>query len=301
MILVTGTSGFIGKHLLSALITQYGADNILALTSVPTDMCPYILHENYRFKDDVFESTGFGGRIDTIILAGAFTPKSGQYANDWRMCNGNIFTVDRLLHVTFPRLKKLVYLSTLDVYDSSDLISEQSDIRPSTLYGESKFYCERLVSYYAQSMSLICHILRIGHVYGPGEESYQKLIPATIDCLLRDQPIQMWGDGSSRRAFIFIEDVIFAIMNSLAIDSSISPINVVGGNSLSIREVVEKLITISKKNCTIQYLTQKQDNRNLAFDNSKMLTYLLKTETPIDLGLQKEWDYMKKSFDEHLF
>ncbi len=47
MILVTGTSGFIGKHLLDKIISVFGNDKTVALTSAPVDNCKYLLHNNF--------------------------------------------------------------------------------------------------------------------------------------------------------------------------------------------------------------------------------------------------------------
>jgi nucleoside-diphosphate-sugar epimerase len=292
MILITGTSGFIGKHLLTALIDNFGQENVLALTSVPTDQCPFILHEDYTFSNSVFESEGYSDKIETIILAGAFTPKSSRYANDWYLCNRNILSLDKVLQVPLPNLKKIIYLSTLDVYGGSELITEQSIVMPATLYGDSKYYGEKFISAFCEARSLICHVLRVGHVYGPGEEAYEKLIPATMKSLLKDEPVQLWGDGKNTRAFIYIDDVVTAILNSLSVVDSISPVNLVSAQSITIRELLEKIISISKKDCEIKYIPHKQDNRNLTFDSGKMMKYLLKAETPLDLGLESEWQYM---------
>ena len=68
--------------------------------------------------------------------------------------------------------------------------------------------------------------LRIGHVYGPGEEEYKKVIPITIKKILDNKPLQLWGDGSDLRSFIFIDDVVNSIVKSL-----FSPINDSGINA----------------------------------------------------------------------
>jgi nucleoside-diphosphate-sugar epimerase len=75
MILVTGISGFIGKHVLNTLIKKEGASNILALTSAPINNCAYLLHHNYHFELDYFEKAGYHD-ITTVIHVGAFIPKN---------------------------------------------------------------------------------------------------------------------------------------------------------------------------------------------------------------------------------
>ncbi len=68
MILLTGASGFIGRHLISALIHEYGKDNILALTSAPVNDANYILHNDYNFDVDYFVKSGYGKKIEIIIV-----------------------------------------------------------------------------------------------------------------------------------------------------------------------------------------------------------------------------------------
>src|SRR5689334_20381319 len=109
MILVTGVSGFIGKHLLAALVREYGKDNVVALTSKPTSMCPYILHQNYTFDTDYFVKKGYLS-IRTIIHAGAFTPKGTSESNDWKQSFSNINNTQKVLQLQLPELQKFVFL-----------------------------------------------------------------------------------------------------------------------------------------------------------------------------------------------
>ena len=135
MILVTGTSGFIGKKLLDVLLREYGKENILALTSKPIKECRYLLHNNYNFDEDFFLESGFDN-IDTIIHAGAFTPKNGRESNNVDKSNSNITNTTRLINAKLPNLKKFIFLSTLDVYAPTSIISENSIIDPISLYGQ---------------------------------------------------------------------------------------------------------------------------------------------------------------------
>src|SRR6266496_3272379 len=96
MILLTGASGFIGKHLLRALTELYGTENIVSLTSVPLDGNKYLIHNDYNFDRDFFKNSGYGS-IDTVIHAGAFIPKSGKDVDSIVNCNRNIFTTQKLL------------------------------------------------------------------------------------------------------------------------------------------------------------------------------------------------------------
>jgi len=293
MILLTGASGFIGKHLLTSLAEKYGIDEVIAFTSSPIAGYNYLLHNNYQFDDDYFVQTDFGHRIDTIIHAGSYTPKNAAEANDWRRCTQNIYNTQKLLEARLPNLKKFIYLSTLDVYGENDIISEASLIEPVSQYGYSKLYSERLIATWACQQNIASQILRLGHVYGPGEEAYQKIIPATISKIKNDQPIQIWGTGLELRSFIYIKDVVLAILNCLNLTENVGPVNIVGGTQITISKLVNKLIAISGKTLDIEFVNTTGKSRNLVFDNNKLKQYLLPLETDLDVGLSEEWLYMK--------
>lgn len=295
MILLTGASGFIGKHLLLQLIKKYGKSNVIALTSRPIDECNYILHNNFQFDPDFLINHGYIN-IKTIIHAGAFTPKNGSQANDVNLSNSNIYSTEKLLNLTLPYVRNFIFLSTLDVYDNAEIISENTSEKPISLYGFSKLYCEKMVEQWGIKNNKVAQILRIGHVYGPGEEAYQKIIPISINKILNKESLQIWGTGNELRSFIYINDVVNAIINSLEITEGLGIINLVSNQSISINELISKLIKISKKEVEIINIPTNLSSRSLVFDNTKMINWLLKKETNLDDGLNEEFEYMKTKY-----
>lgn len=293
MILLTGASGFIGKHLLEALINKFGANQIIALTSTPITNCAFLLHENYNFNKDFFADNKVGQKIEIIIHAGAFTPKVGKEANDWEKCNSNILNTHTLLGAYLPNLKKIIYLSTLDIYGQTNIIKEDSLVQPISLYGDSKLYTEKMIAAWAFSNNRICQILRVGHVYGPGEEAYQKIIPVTFKKILNRQVIEIWGTGNEIRSFIYIKDIVSSILNAIELNLSIGPVNLVGNQKVSINDLVNKMIVISGIKCEIKLIPVSAPGRDLIFDNAKMKEFLLAEEISLEQGLLQEFNYMK--------
>lgn len=293
MILITGTSGFIGSILLDQLIAKFGATNVLALTSTPIDKCNYLLHNDYVFESDFFIKSGYLD-IDTIIHAGAFTPKNGNQANEIYKCTSNIINTETLIKANNPNLKRFIFLSTLDVYGICDVMTEESPVIPITLYGQSKLYCEKMIVSWSEQKKILTQILRIGHVYGPGEEKYQKAIPVMINKILNNEAIQIFGSGEDIRSFIYIEDVINAIIKSIELEVFNGPINIVGANQISIKDLAKILIKNAESNTNIEFIeTQNVIQRDFIFDNSKMKKYLLNQEIDLVSGLKLEYNYMK--------
>jgi nucleoside-diphosphate-sugar epimerase len=158
MILITGASGFIGSHLLSSIIELYGQEKILALTSKPTSKCKYLLHNDYSFDDDYFVNSGFEN-IEIIIHAGAFIPKSSSDGNNISECNSNVSSTAKLLTSNLPNIKNFVFFSTVDVYGYNSLISEETNLSPSSLYGHSKVYCEQMITAWAAKKKFVIKYL----------------------------------------------------------------------------------------------------------------------------------------------
>lgn len=293
MILLTGASGFIGKHLLKGLIEKYGRNNVLALTSRPIEECPYLLHNNYVFSSDLFSENNYSQSIDTIIHAGAFIPKSSMDGNNWKLCNQSVFNTQCLLDAKLPSLQRFIYLSSVDVYGKTDVISEDTIVDPVSLYGQSKWYTEKMIDAWAYTEGKMNQVLRIGHVYGPGEESYQKIIPVTMKKIIANDPVEIWGDGNELRAFIYINDVVKTIIGCLNFNQTIGPLNLVSSNSISIKDLINKIIAISGEKANVQTISASGKARDLVFDNSKVKQYLGLKETSLDLGLTTEWKYMQ--------
>ena len=297
-ILLTGGSGFIGSKILNKLISNNSTSDVIALTSKQLNNVKCIIYKNindFGLDKDYFND------ITHIIHAGAFIPKNTFEANDQSKCLTNIEYTKELLSFNFKKLEAIIHLSTLDVYASThNRICENSKIDPISLYGASKFFNEKLVKYYADERGIKHFNLRIGHVYGPGEEKYKKVLPNAIRNVLLNTPIELWGDGSDLRSFIFIDDVVETVINALNTTSDISDINVVSANSISIKDLLTKIIEISGKNLEILQKPSTHKKRDLVFDNTILISNLLKNETDLTEGLKIEYEYMKKLYETNI-
>lgn len=290
--IITGASGFIGARLLQAARLTYG-ESVTAFSSRPAEGN----HIAYR------DTPGFGlgqaekamvKEAEVLIHAGAFTPKSGAEANQLAGCNSNITFTEQLLSLPWNNLKKIIFLSTLDVYANVDgFICESTPTLPASLYGLSKLYGERLVTLFAAERGIASQVLRIGHVYGPGEEKYAKVLPKAIQNIVAGNDVELWGDGTELRSFIFIEDVVSAILKSVTLREEPGVINVVSGNAISIRDLLDKLIAIGGRGTGIVRREFSGASRDLVFDNAKFKRYLLPEESDFTLGLQAEFRHIE--------
>ena len=285
---MTGTSGFIGSRLLQTARAMYG-DNVTAFSSHPSEG-NHIVYANRTDFSLAPAELALVEDANVLIHAGAFTPKCGTEANQIKSCNSNIAFTEELLALPWLNLKKIIFLSTSDVYTNFDCpISEATLTVPTTLYGMSKLYCERMMSLHAAERGIAIQVLRIGHVYGPGEEQYVKVIPKAIERIIAGGDVELWGEGEELRSFIYISDVVTAILKAVELQEEPGVINVVGGNVISIRDLLEKLIAIGGRQTKIVQQEFSGTRRDLVFDNTKLKRYLLPEESDFTTGLKMEF------------
>ena len=285
---MTGTSGFIGSRLLQTARAMYG-DNVTAFSSHPSEG-NHIVYANRTDFSLAPAELALVEDANVLIHAGAFIPKCGTEVNQIKSCNSNIAFTEELLALPWRNLKKIIFLSTLDVYNNLDCpISEATLTVPTTLYGMSKLYCERMMSLHAAERGIAIQVLRIGHVYGPGEEQYVKVIPKAIERIIAGGDVELWGEGEELRSFIYISDVVTAILKAVELQEEPGVINVVGGNVISIRDLLEKLIAIGGRQTKIVQQEFSGTRRDLVFDNTKLKRYLLPEESDFTTGLKMEF------------
>lgn len=291
-IIVTGVNGFIGKNLLLSIKkdNSYAKDRLILLSSKEVPGYDCIVSSSYEFTKKDFLDKAIT-QIDVFIHLGSFTPKSFSDANHLDSCTSNITNTLRLLNILPHVPKRFVYVSTLDVYASTeDYISELSPIEPVSLYGWSKLYTEKLIQVWAEQNSVIYAIARLGHIYGPGEEAYKKIIPSTIKLLKAGENPKIFTNGLERRAFLHVSDCCRLLISLSQIDKVIGPINIVSDQSITIKELMITLIELSGKDVVVEILQTMPAGRDMRFDNSKMRKYLPEPIVDFRTGLQEEID-----------
>lgn len=276
VILVTGANGFIGTHLVARLSKI--ADVKLLLLSRQTKQSSqenviWLKGELGELTPEYWRSLGIG-HIDYVFHLGAFTPKISADANRIdSVVDDNISGTRALLQGLPGRPDKFIFSSTIDIYtqpDNGEVSTEGSRVGTTTLYGVSKLFCESLVAAWAKEHGCNYSILRYGHIYGPGEDQYGKLIPVVIRNLLADQVPVVHGDGSTLRDYLYVGDAVEATIRAALVEGDIGPVNIVRGESVMLKEIVQLLIRLIGNNKEIYFLSGKSNGNSLRFDNSLM-------------------------------
>jgi UDP-glucose 4-epimerase len=305
VILVTGAHGFIGAHLIERLSRIVDVKLLLLSRQARQSTQKNVIclqGELAQITTDYWQSKDIR-RIDHVFHLGAFTPKTSADANNIsRAIDDNISGTHALLQSLPNNLVKLVFASTLDVYAplaNGAVGTESSKIMPNTLYGSSKLFCEDLVTAWAKERNCNYAILRYGHIYGPGEEQYGKLIPAVIRNLMANQSPVIYGDGSALRDYLYVEDAVEATIRAALIEGCVDAVNIVRGESVTLRDIVQRLVQLVGAKQKINFLSEKSNGNSLRFDNGRMKKHLGNwSMTNLDDGLAAEVDAFRRVGNE---
>ena len=294
-VLITGATGFIGKRVLPKLIEEYGTDKIVALSSRNLENVRTIPSNDYIFDKNYLVNNGCEN-VEILIHIGAFTPKNSQVANDIQHSNSNISSTSKIIFSKLPNLKKIIFTSSIDVYGSySGIIDEGTITVPTTLYGWSKLYCEHMLKNFETNSDIMVQLLRIGHVYGEGEEQYKKAIPNMLRNVIAKEPIHIYGSGEDLRTFIYVDDAANAIVSSSKTNNT-ETINVVGNKTISINELAKSIASLCDYDVEIIHHNSNAIRRDCVFNNEKINKLLSNSYTKFDEGIAKEYEYTKRLY-----
>ena len=286
--LITGSTGFVGRAVMKKFAASGRSEDIVLLSSKRNELYPTFIYQydGYKYSWELPQD------IDTLVHIGAWTPKSARDFQDIDKGFGNISFTRSLLH-SLSNLKRLVFISTIDVYaPTKDPISETSPVKPISIYGYSKLYCEEMVKVWSEQLDVKCCILRLGHIYGVGEAAYKKLIPMLIQQSLKGETINIYSDGSELRSFLNVDDCARIIVQ--ASQSGITGLyNVVSGNPVSVKEIAHTIKRLVNSNSDIVIQNKQVETRDLVFDNSHLRDSFPGAEKELEQGLLEEIEYFK--------
>lgn len=158
---------------------------------------------------------------------------------------GMLRSLDATLHVAGECAKRgarLVYLSSGGtVYGPGVGIPtpESAPCNPISLYGASKLAAEKVLAVYARQAGLNCIVLRVSNPYGPWQlgRNSQGVIGAWLTSAIEGREIEIWGDGSVVRDYVYIDDVIGAILLATDYEGAESVFNIGFGAGATLQDV----------------------------------------------------------------
>lgn len=304
-ILFIGGAGFIGSSILRRLSNVKNASDLYVVehTFANVSRLEGLKVNIYRCdlgNFDFIESIIRKNKIDTIVhLVSTLIPGSG-YEDYKKEIQTVAFPTFRLTQLCSELGIKFIYFSSGGtVYGNRKSpipFKEHDEREPISYYGLTKLMIENNILFEHRKQNLRYLIVRPSNPYGHGQalNGKQGIIAVAIGKLLNGDAIEIWGDGSSIRDYIYIDDLADAFCKLLEKDVENTIVNIGSGEGYSVNDILEKLKEVSSKPIKIEY----KPARNA--DVSTMILSVDKLRSLIDLKLTPLIEGMKIFYNEEI-
>lgn len=305
--LVTGTAGFIGSNLSTALLARgasvVGLDcftDYYARETKEGNLAPLRQTPGFTFVEGALQTADLNALLDGVTHVFHLAAQAGvrkSWGKDFQTyTTHNVDATQRLLeHLVDRPIEKLVYASSSSVY--GDLVqipmTELALPQPVSPYGVTKLAAEQLCYLYFANYKVPTVALRYFTVYGPRQRpdmGFHRFIRA----VLTNQPITLYGDGEQTRDFTFIKDIVAATMAAGDHGRPGAVYNIGGGSRVSINQVLEMIGRITGRTPDIRREgAQKGDMRDTYADTTRARADLgFAPTTTLEHGLQAECEWL---------
>jgi UDP-glucose 4-epimerase len=312
-VLVTGGAGFIGSHLVEALL-GHGVKRIIVLDNLscgheenlPRSSSLEFVHGDIRNIDLVDR---LAKKCDTIFHLAEYIPETKKYgpghvvkySSENPLEDFEVNTKGTLIVLDAARKhkRKVIFTSTAAVYGNTGLesIAEDTKALPMSPYGASKFCGEIYANSYSRIYGLPIVIARFFNVYGPRQRKY-----VMYDLLLKiannPRQLEVLGTGKEERDFIFVLDAVDALLLLAERPEAEGHVfNVGTGVATPVSKVVKLLLHMANVDSKFRFLSESWpgDLRSIVADINKIAALGFKPRFSLEEGTAKLVDWFRKT------
>lgn len=268
-ILIAGSSGFVGSNLLKRLIDSKKTIRATYHIKQPQIQDPNVEYVQCDLTDSQ-QCHEVCKNVDTVFMCAANTSGAAVIEQTpLAHVTPNVLMNTLMLEAAYNnRVNKFVFLSSNTVYPNTTWPADEDSVNNTFFY---KYFC---VAWMKRFSEILCQmyskhiktpmqtiVVRPGNIYGEYDDfefATAHVIPSLIRKIVeRHDPLEVWGDGKDVKDFIYIDDFIDGLMLLVSNTPDVEAINIAGGQSYSIRDIVSTL-------CKIQNWTP-----NIMYDDSK--------------------------------
>ncbi|MFC0389353.1 NAD-dependent epimerase/dehydratase family protein [Muricoccus vinaceus] len=301
--LLTGGCGFIGSHLAEALLAR--GDAVRILDDLSTGKMENLRAGASFVLGDVSDPAAVRKAMDGVDgcfhLAAIASVERGVrelLATHRVNLSGTLAVFD----AASPRRLPVVYASSAAAYgDAGPLPLEETTYpRPLSAYGADKLGCEQHARAAGQVHGLPSCGLRFFNVFGPRQDPkspYSGVISIFCDRLSRGEGIDLYGDGEQTRDFIFVADVVAALMRAMDRASPEAPVlNVCTGQPTSVRALAETIASLCDTQLEVRNQPPRLGEIRHSLGSRERAQTVLGLGMPVSLreGLAATLDWMKE-------
>lgn len=262
--LVLGGRGFIGSHLVDALLAHghvvrcFDRPHVAPLADAHMSVPNFELYEgDLASETDVAEA--LAGCDVCFHLISTTLPKSSNADPVFDVESNVLGTVRLLTHAVKSGLKKVIFVSSGGTVYGVPMqipIPETHPTDPVCSYGICKLAIEKYLALFKLLHGLDYTVLRLANPYGERQRTHasQGAVAVFLGKVLRNEPVEIWGDGSVVRDYIHIADVVNALLAALERSPNEHVFNIGSGRGHSLNEVLDVIEAVTGRVAVRRYL-----------------------------------------------
>ena len=307
--LVTGGAGFLGSFLCEKLLDQ--GHEVIALDNFYTgsrkNISHLLDHPSFELiRHDIVEPILL--EVDWIFnMACPASPIHYQY-NPVKTVKTSVMGAFNMLGLAKRVSARILQASTSEVYGDPEIHPQQESywgsVNPIGLrscYDEGKRVAETLMMDYHRQNQVDIKLVRIFNTYGPRMHINDgRVVSNFIVAALKEEPLEIFGDGEQTRSFCYVSDLIDVILKMMNKDDFIGPVNIGNPGEFTIRELAEKILKLTGSRSKIQVRQERSDDPVRRRPDISLAREKLGWEPSVDLeeGLGKTIEYFEKVLKE---
>ena len=307
--LVTGGAGFLGSFLCEKLLDQ--GHEVIALDNFYTgsrkNISHLLDHPSFELiRHDIVEPILL--EVDWIFnMACPASPIHYQY-NPVKTVKTSVMGAINMLGLAKRVRARILQASTSEVYGDPEIHPQQESywgsVNPIGLrscYDEGKRVAETLMMDYHRQNQVDIKLVRIFNTYGPRMHINDgRVVSNFIVAALKEEPLEIFGDGEQTRSFCYVSDLIDVILKMMNKDDFIGPVNIGNPGEFTIRELAEKILKLTGSRSKIQVRQERSDDPVRRRPDISLAREKLGWEPSVDLeeGLGKIIEYFEKVLKE---
>jgi len=304
--LVLGGGGFIGSYLVEALlktgyeVVAFDRPTARYLSKIESKGATICTGDFLNPKD--IQDALLGCEV-AYHLVSATVPQTSNEDPVYDVESNVVGTLKFLDEARKAQVKKIIYASsggTVYGVPQGVPIKEGHPTDPTSSYGICKLAIEKYLHLYWVLYGIDYCVFRISNAYGPRQPitTTQGVISSFLSRILHGEVIEVWGDGSIIRDYIYIDDIISAMVNGVGYRGEYKIFNIGAGEGHSINDIINGLEQVFRQPLTVKYLpARKFDVPFNVLDISRAKKYL--DWTPV-VGLQdgifRMYEWASKNF-----
>ncbi len=306
-ILITGGAGFIGSHLIEALLGKghyvICVDNFI--TSAEENIAPFKKNANFELiVSDVSKEVNTKEKIDYVLCFASPASPVDYMNHPIETLKAGAFGTYNALELALKHKASFLLASTSEVYGDPEVSPQPetywgnvNSIGPRSVYDEAKRFAEAMAFAYLREYSLDVKVVRIFNTYGERMRSADgRAIPNFVNQALLGEELTVYGDGSQTRSFCYVEDMVKGILKLMKFEGA-GPVNIGNPAEMTVLDLAKKIKEITKCASPIVFKDLPvNDPKQRRPDITKAKNELAwRPEVDLDEGLKRTIDWFREN------